>query len=92
MSILSPFSSYDHAKCLLLSLNIWPKMRKIESSPDDPKMSLSVSKSKIHHTYTTSTDGSQIFLRFALRSFVFQIIEVFGFFIGYNIEFEIFEK
>ncbi len=38
------------------------------------------------------THESQISLRFALRSLVFQIIEVFDFSIGYNGEFEIFEK
>ncbi len=31
-------------------------------------------------------------LRFVLRSLVFQIVEVFHFFMGYNGEFEIFEK
>ncbi len=36
--------------------------------------------------------GVQISLRFALRSLVFQIIEVFDFSIDYNGEFAIFEK
>ncbi len=35
---------------------------------------------------------AQISLRFALRSFVFQTIEVFSFSISYNGKFEIFEK
>ena len=39
-----------------------------------------------------NTHESQISLSFALRSLVFQLIEVFDFFIGYNGEFEIFGK
>ncbi len=44
------------------------------------------------HIYNLKYSESQILLRFAVRSLVFQIIEVFGFSIGYNGEFEISEK
>ncbi len=44
------------------------------------------------HVYNLYYSRVQILLRFALRSLVFQIIEVFGFSIGYNGEFKIFEK
>ncbi len=75
-----------------LFLMIWPKLRNIESAPNDLKMTLNATRPKIPHIYWTTTRESQISLRFALRSLVFQIIEVLDFSIGYNGEFEIFEK
>ena len=38
------------------------------------------------------THESQISLHFTLRSVVFDEIEIFDFYLGYNSEFEIFEK
>ncbi len=46
-------------------------------------MTLNVTRSKVSHTCTTGTRESQIALRFALHSLVFQLIKV------YNGEFEI---
>ncbi len=47
---------------------------------------------KVPYIFWITTHESQILLRFALRSLIFHIIEVFDFSIGYNGEFEIFEK
>ncbi len=55
-------------------------------------MTLSATRSKVHHMYTSSSHESQISLRFALQSLIFQIIEFFGFSKGYNDKLEIFEK
>ncbi len=61
-------------KCFLLSLIIKLKLRLNANAPNDLKMTLSVSRSKVCHIRTTSTYESQISLRFALRSLVFQTI------------------
>ncbi len=55
-------------------------------------MTLNTKRPKVLYICWISTHESQISLGFALRSLVFQIIEVFDFSIGYNGEFEIFEK
>ncbi len=56
------------------------KLRKIVSAKqNDPKMTFSVTRSKVRHKYSTSTHESQISPRFPLRSLVFQIIETFRF-------------
>ncbi len=89
----SPLSSHSHSKCILRSLIIRPKLRKIASAPNDPKMTLNAKRPKVPLICSISTHESQISLRFALRSLVYQIIEVFDFSIGYNYgEFEIFKK
>ena len=49
-------------------------------------------QSDVERYKAIGTRQSQIWLSFALRSLVFQIIELFGFPIGYNDEFEIFVK
>ncbi len=87
MHIFSPFSSYNHAKCLLLSLIIRP----LVNAPNGPKMTLNDGSSKLHYICRTDTGKSQISLRFALRWLILEIIESLGFSISYNCEFEIFE-
>ncbi len=86
------FNTYSHSKCFLQSLIIRPKLRKIESATNDPNMTLNATRPKIRHIYLTTVHESQILVRFALRWLILQIIEVFGFSIGYKGEFEIFEK
>ncbi len=56
------------------------------------QMNLNATRPQVPYVYCVTTGKSQIALRFFLRSLVFQIIEVFGFSIGYNAEFDIFEK
>ena len=64
----------------------------IANAPNDPKMTLNVTRSNVHHIYvTTIARESQILLRFVLWSLVFQIIELLGFSMRYNGDFEIFE-
>ena len=55
-------------------------------------MTLNATRPKVPHICWSTTREAQISLRFALWSFVFQIIEVFDFSIGDNGEFEIFGK
>ncbi len=55
-------------------------------------MTLNTKRAKVPYICLSTTHESKISLRFALRSLVFQIIEVFDFSIGYNGEFAIFEK
>ncbi len=99
---ISPLNSYSHSKCFSLSLGpislmIRPKVRKIENAPNEPKWHWMpqgqryICWSTVHICWST-VHGSQISLLFALRSLVFQIIDVFGFPIGYNGEFQIFEN
>ncbi len=57
-----------------------------------PKMTLKVTRSNVHHMCTISIHESLISHHFALRSLVFQIIDIYGFSIAYNGEFEILEK
>ncbi len=58
------------------------------STPNDPKMTLSTTKSNLPHTCSFCTSESQISLRFILWLFVFQIIALFGFIlIGHNGEY-----
>ncbi len=66
-------------------------LRKIASAPNNPKIP-STKKARGTLYMLKYYHESQISLRFALRSLVFQIIEVFDFPIGYNGEFKIFEK
>ncbi len=77
---------------LEFDLIIRPKLRKNASAPNDPKMTLKAKRRKVPYIYEYATHESQISLRFALRSLVFQIIEVFNFSIGYNGEFEFKKK
>ncbi len=44
---LSPLSSHSHSQCILLSLIIGPKLRKIASAPNDLKMSLNAKRPKV---------------------------------------------
>ncbi len=53
-----------------------------------PKMTLKATNSKVSYICSTAAHDSQTSLRFALRALVLQIIEVFGFPVGYNGEFE----
>ena len=74
------------------SLIIRPKLRKIESAPNDLKMTLNSTRPKVPHISWITTRQSHISLRFALRSLVIKIIEVFDFSIGYNGYIWIFRK
>ncbi len=74
----------------LLSLD--PNYEKPQMHQNDPKMALNVTRSRSRHICTTGTFESQISLRFALRPLVLQKINSFGFSIGYNDKYEIFEK
>ncbi len=69
---------------ILLSLIIRSKLPKIKSAPNDLKMTLDATRPKVSHICWNTTRKSQISLRFALQSRVFQIIEVFDLPIGYN--------
>ncbi len=57
-----------------------------------PQVTLNATRPKIPHICWSIVCEFQISPRFALRSLAFHIIKVFGFSIGYNGEFEIFEK
>ncbi len=61
----SPFSSYSHAKCFLLSSII----RSTLMHQMTPKLSWPFSRSKVCHIH--ATNGPQIWLHFALRPLVF---------------------
>ncbi len=74
---LSPFSCYSYSKCFLLSIIIRPKLRKIQSAPNDLKMTLNATRTKVYNICRTTTRESQMPPRFALRWLVFQIIDVF---------------
>ncbi len=74
------------------SLSIRPKLWKVESAPNDLKMTLNATRSKVPRIFWTTTHESQISLRFALRSLVFQIIEVLDISICYNGELDTIEK
>ncbi len=65
---------------------IGPKLRKVEIPPKDLKMTLNATRPKVPvHVYIKNTTrDSQISLRFALRSLMFQINEFFNFSISYN--------
>ena len=76
----------------LISLIIRPQSQKLAGAPNVPKMTLNVTRSKIRHICTTSSHESQISLRFALPTLVFQITALFSLSIGYNDEIEKFEK
>ncbi len=65
---------------------------KIASALNDPHMTLNATRPKVPYICWPIAHESQISLCFALLSLAFQIIEVFDFSIGYNSEFEIFEK
>ena len=60
----------------------------IGNAPNDPRMTLITEVFKSTLCTLNGHSWGQISLRFALRSLVFQIIEVFGFSIGYNGEFK----
>ena len=49
-----------------------------------PKVTLSAKRSKVCHLYSISTNESKTSHSFAPRSLVFRMIEVVGFFLGYN--------
>ncbi len=53
------------------------------NAPNDPRITLITEVSKVPCVHWILTTEAKISLRFALRSLVFQIIEVFGFPIGY---------
>ena len=61
------------------------RLPKIANSPNDPRMNHLTVKSCLHWKFAP---GAQISLGFAEWTLVFQIIEVFGFHIGYNGEFK----
>ncbi len=58
----------------LLSHIIWPRLRKFESAPNDLKMTLNATRSKVPHICESTTHESQISLHFTPRSLFFQII------------------
>ena len=57
---------------------------KIGNARNDPRMTLSTEVSKVPCVHWIHIPEAQISLCFALRLLIFQIIEVFGFPIGYN--------
>ena len=96
---LNTFFSNPHRLAIIASQNIisyllplGPNYKKIASAPNDLKMILNAKKPKVPYICWSTPHESQISLRFAVRSLVFQIIDVFDFSIGYNGEFKILEK
>ncbi len=102
-----PFQKYLTLKSTLYTINIHPGFQfHSVSLIEKPFLRYNVVKNRkctqwpqndlnhltVQSIYWTLTPEAQISLRFALRSLVFQIIEVFGFLIGYNGEFQKFVK
>ncbi len=58
----------------------------------DLKMTLNATRLKVPYICWTTNHESQISLRFTLRSLIFQLIEVFYFSIGYNVNLKFSKK
>ena len=62
---------------------------KIASAPTDPKLTLNAARPKVPLYVKITGCESQISLRFAVLSLLFQIIVVFDFFIAYRVQWRI---
>ena len=95
IDIYSNRMSVSHRLAAIATQNVFSYLLSLGPNNEKLKvhrMTLKATRPKVPHICLTTTHESQISLRFALQSFIFQIIEVFDFSIGCKGEFEIFDK